>query len=352
MACRSSLHIVVSPVDNYLVVQMDPARGLHEVVGGRGLDLSSSAVGGFGLDLSSSAVVGGETTPSSAHATAHSFPFALIRQASGSEQKNCFCTDLVGLAEPSHMRLGCRCMTHYNCLVQYVRVALEDKAALLHATRDQEVRKGIKCPFAGAGECLHSEGTYFMTVDDLETLIAYGKENDIATSLMPTEADKLRRWLSNDPQPELESESESPAEGKATMQESPLEDVNSDMALIDATTKPCPSCGFKISHMHGHSCHHISPSGGCPQCHLNYCYRCECSSEDNLRERGQHSSCKCGGWSNFCQPIKTAHDIKKFLEIKPYPRDNRCGCPICPDCRPPTGPGMRATPCGTCNGQW
>ena len=29
--------------------------------------------------------------------------------------------------------------------------------------------------------------------------------------------------------------------------------------------------------------------------------------------------------------------------MDPFPRDSRCGCPICPDCR-------RETPCAGCNG--
>jgi len=37
------------------------------------------------------------------------------------------------------------------------------------------------------------------------------------------------------------------------------------MAFIKATSKPCPTCGYAISHFHGHSCHHISPDtdGAC-----------------------------------------------------------------------------------------
>ena len=46
------------------------------------------------------------------------------------------------------------------------------------------------------------------------------------------------------------------------------------MALINATTKPCPHCQFRVSHYHGHACHHIQPGGGCPSCHKHFCYVC------------------------------------------------------------------------------
>ncbi|KAL1510219.1 hypothetical protein AB1Y20_006547 [Prymnesium parvum] len=44
-------------------------------------------------------------------------------------------------------------------------------------------------------------------------------------------------------------------------------------ALIRVTSKQCPnpSCGQRISHFHGHDCHHISPgTNGCPSCHQHF----------------------------------------------------------------------------------
>lgn len=42
---------------------------------------------------------------------------------------------------------------------------------------------------------------------------------------------------------------------------------------IQHTSKLCPNvgCGNRISHFHGHACHHISPqTDGCPACHQHF----------------------------------------------------------------------------------
>ena len=92
------------------------------------------------------------------------------------------------------------------------------------------------------------------------------------------------------------------------------------MRLIDATTKACPSCGFRISHYHGHACHHIRPGTGCPNCGTHFCYQC-------LR-RG-HSGNSCG-----CRLFCATDDVARHIVALPFPHDSRCGCRICPDCRP------------------
>jgi len=102
--------------------------------------------------------------------------------------------------------------------------------------------------------------------------------------------------------------------------------------LISATSKACPCCGLLISHYHGHACHHIQPGRGCPNCRTHFCYAC---SKVYVRARPQ---CTC---SLFCS--------SNFLQINiiqtPYPHDKRCGCFICPDCRP----GRRCHQCdGSC----
>ena len=112
---------------------------------------------------------------------------------------------------------------------------------------------------------------------------------------------------------------------------------------ISATSKPCPGCAAPLTHYHGHSCHHISAvvddklGGGCPRCHTHYCYACLATAAENERERGARQACRCkvGRWGTFCQ---TAAIVEHLVE-EPYPHDSRCGCPICPDCRP-------GVPCG------
>lgn len=102
-----------------------------------------------------------------------------------------------------------------------------------------------------------------------------------------------------------------------------------DNALITATSKPCPNCGFRISHYHGHACHHIKPGGGCPSCGHHFCYSC------------LSIGIRC---PNNCS-LYCGRDVQRYLKIRPFPHDTRCGCPICPDCRP----GKQCPQCdGTC----
>ncbi len=118
-------------------------------------------------------------------------------------------------------------------------------------------------------------------------------------------------------------------------------DDRASRAYIRATSKPCPNpaCEQRVSHFHGHACHHISPyTNGCPSCHLHFCYVC-------LRPHGtpgsgyiRHRMCPHG--SSFCK----ADGIVANLRTHPYPHDRRCGCPICSHC-------ARGRPCAQCDGQ-
>ena len=100
-------------------------------------------------------------------------------------------------------------------------------------------------------------------------------------------------------------------------------------AYINATSKPCPRCGFRISHYHGHACHHIRPGTGCTNCGHHFCYRCL---------KPGHSGSACG-----CRLFCDNSNIQSHLVQEPYPHDSRCSCPICPDCRP-------RQPCPQCDG--
>lgn len=81
-----------------------------------------------------------------------------------------------------------------------------------------------------------------------------------------------------------------------------------------------------------------------PPSHSHYCYKCLATEADNVRLRGNASSCICGCWSNFCSPISTNADIASFIRYTDgIPFDTRCGCAICPDCK-------KDRPCGLCSG--
>ena len=86
-------------------------------------------------------------------------------------------------------------------------------------------------------------------------------------------------------------------------------------ALLDKTSKACPNCGIRISHYHGHECHHIKPGTGCPGCGHHFCYMC-------LHTTGKK-------WRKEC-------------DCPTYCTDS-CGCPPCPDCKP-------GKPCEHCPG--
>ena len=121
-----------------------------------------------------------------------------------------------------------------------------------------------------------------------------------------------------------------------------IQEDDASAALINATSKSCPSCGYRTSHFHGHACHHISPdTNGCPRCHTHWCFRCGSTDKQNTAERGSRGRCQCAGrsWSTFC----SSNNIAEHMVMEPYPHDGRCGCPICPQCRP-------GRPCEQCSG--
>ena len=49
----------------------------------------------------------------------------------------------------------------------------------------------------------------------------------------------------------------------------------------------------------------------------------------NMKLRGEASLCECRGWSNNCN----TDNVVAHIVVNPYPRDARCGCPVCPSCR-------------------
>lgn len=85
-------------------------------------------------------------------------------------------------------------------------------------------------------------------------------------------------------------------------------------ALINTSSKGCPSCGTLVSHYKYHACHHIRPGSGCPGCGTHFCYCCLARWE---------GSCP-NGCKLFCY--------------------KDCGCPICPDCKP----GEKCDDCDLC----
>ena len=107
-------------------------------------------------------------------------------------------------------------------------------------------------------------------------------------------------------------------------------DVALDVGFINITSKGCPHCGYRITHYHGHACHHIRPGTGCPNCGHHFCFSC-------LRRGTSGSTCGC---RLFCDN----DNVLENIATTPYPRDTRCGCTFCNLCRP-------GRPCEQCNGR-
>ena len=105
---------------------------------------------------------------------------------------------------------------------------------------------------------------------------------------------------------------------------------------IQATTKGCPKCGQRVTHWHGHACHHIAPGTGCPNCKTHFCYGCGTAGKSSNSYCASQPKCR-----TYCISDR---DIKNYLvTTSGYPVDTRCGCGICSDCRP-------GKPCKFCSG--
>lgn len=255
-------------------------------------------------------------------------PSLLLRQSSCSEQRECFCSDAVG-NDPEHdIRLACRCLIHRSCLISYIRSQLGDRAQLF-AAMESAGQIGIICPYAGAGQCNAIGKEMFISVKDMDQLVTSKVVDTVGAdkaalpeeTLLPRELERLRVWIEEEkgskvaeskinPEQEVAKKKEADKKKQAEM------DLMTDV-FIASTTKACPSCQFRVTHWHGHSCHHIQPSGGCPKCKVPFCYKCLQPGPVNSKKRGSANACLCGGWSNFCQ----TSNVKENLNLLPYPYD-------------------------------
>jgi hypothetical protein len=230
--------------------------------------------------------------------------FSLTRQLSEnsrtSNQYYCYCLDCdSGDSDSSStskfVRLGCGCILHYVCLIQYLRSKLGDRLTMS--------LNGIACAYGS--ECksfktLDEVGgddtkIYYINIIDLDNIVDYSiihpelqqylNEND-CKALTHEEVNGLKEWIEYEQKRRIDD----------IVNLNPI--VITDLLII-STTKACPYCGYRSSHPHGHACHHISPAdppkrGGCPSCHIHYCYKCLSTEIENVRDRGADSSCFCG----------------------------------------------------------
>ena len=292
-----------------------------------------------------------------------SHTFAFTRQLSHGSKTYCFCGEYDNDDNNSNdnnknnndnndndndnngensLRLGCRCIIHYGCLITYIYSKVNNRLTMS--------LNGISCPYGSDCKAINKEvidsPVYYITLDDLDNIVDYGINhpnlkkylNDYnCKELTHDVVNGLRLWITE-------------------QKENPLiivdddDDDNDNTLFLKSTTKQCPRCKYRSTHYHGHSCHHISPSnppmrGGCPNCHEHYCYKCLSTKDENVRDRNNDSHCKCGHWSNYCESIDSIKDINKYIEINAggIPFDKRCGCVICCDC-------SYNKPCDLCDG--
>lgn len=232
-----------------------------------------------------------------------------------------------------------------RCAVTYVRTALRDARAQVKA-------EGIRCTTPGC--------TTFITPDVVRRLVIESRDvsmpatSSFAGPMSVDEVDRFDDFVVEASVPFGQKMHCPQCERLAIFDVAPGEQVScpycgnnwnykahtgEDQATaetIRATSKACPNCGMRITHYHGHDCHHITPGTGCPGCGQHFCYVC-------LRKHGtpgnRQWNAACEHRQSFC--INT--DICSHVVATPFPHDSRCGCPICPDCRP-------SRPCSQCPG--
>jgi hypothetical protein len=109
------------------------------------------------------------------------------------------------------------------------------------------------------------------------------------------------------------------------------------------TTKICPytDCGANVSRFYEHACHHIKPT--MCKCKRDWCFKCE-----NIQP-----NCTCRIRSSMCSEgveKLTRENIDEFIDMTIYPFDIRCGCPICPYCKPNSPCSECHRDCSVCSG--
>ena len=226
------------------------------------------------------------------------------------------CFDLFDGTIYKIIQLECGCCMHEKCLIGYIKNAL--------GYRSDFTTDGIKCPLKPNEHIRISAKKIqdFLRPKDLNSMSA--SKFDERTNLTDEELEKFHQFQ--------------------IIEKVEISVSNDDLSeqINKATSKPCPNCRIPTTHFHGHGCHHVID--GCFNCKTEYCWRCGSTAEDNIKERGRSSRCKCdgGSWTTFCKNEDILDNI--VLNEFGYPIDKRCGCPICNQC-------LRGEPCSDlCDG--
>ena len=88
-----------------------------------------------------------------------------------------------------NLKLGCRCLLHYHCLVPYIQQQLEDRNQLV-ARFYGSSHEGILCPCTFAKTCLSTD-KYFMDSTDINFVFTLGQQMSSDVRLTETDVIKL-----------------------------------------------------------------------------------------------------------------------------------------------------------------
>jgi ankyrin repeat protein len=218
------------------------------------------------------------------------------RSGGGANDTKCgFCQYEIDCTNQINIILECGCCIHVECLCDYLDSILRNTGLVTH----------LECPNKVISQHTGTSHEHLMK-----------EKEKITNKICKEKMDRLiQRLKGNDIE-----------HGDSSIDE-----------LVSLTTKPCPKCKNPLDHPHGHDCHHIR---GCPQCKVHSCY--VCGSVDVGHICYYNSRYIGNNWSSWCEKKITEEDIDYSTGI---PKDNRCGCVFCSDCRP----GMPCKQCpGTC----
>ena len=115
-----------------------------------------------------------------------------------------------------------------------------------------------------------------------------------------------------------------------------------EVSLPASTFKNCPAWRTGVQRPRGHHCHHISPDGGCANCHTHFCYAC-LHVYDRSRETMTICPNKC---PTYCDETCDCADCPDCAQDRPCSNcDNDGKCWVC---QPAKRPRARVWPCTSC----
>lgn len=255
-----------------------------------------------------------------------------IKENSNGEKICLFCFDPVNT---NGCILNCGCCMHLTCFISYLKGALRNKD-------DYFTEAGLRC----ISENHRNEPSMSFDIDELDQLIDLLNSEDIKILVMSNTNSNLNLNTNNKYNSFLgilKEKFERFTEHVNVVINTT--NISNSRVYASIISRPCPCGRFEGIHYHGHYCHILL----CGVCNIQYCVQCG-GVDERIKalhnEDDNYILCRCAFSGRilghtFC----TNNDILKNLDRsqKDVPLDGRCGCPICPDCKP-------GAPCEYCPG--